>query len=124
VNKLSGWTSEQIVGLTLARGLGRGRANVLASPRRCDAVCVSAWRLLNYQLPGTRFIATEEQVNKLSGYPERFAQEALGHNSKAVHRAYARKAIVELPPLSEFERRRAVFAEGQSPEPIAQVVNA
>ena len=26
------------------------------------------------------------------GYPERFAQEALGHNSKAVHRAYARKA--------------------------------
>jgi hypothetical protein len=27
-------------------------------------------------------------------YPERFAQEALGHNSKAVHRAYARKAQV------------------------------
>jgi len=27
---------------------------------------------------------------KTCGYPERFAQEALGHNSKAVHRAYAR----------------------------------
>jgi integrase len=26
------------------------------------------------------------------GYPERFAQEALGHNSNAVHRAYARKS--------------------------------
>ncbi len=25
---------------------------------------------------------------KTAGYPERFAQEALGHNSKAVHRAY------------------------------------
>src|ERR1035441_2437144 len=25
---------------------------------------------------------------KIVGYPERFAQEALGHNSKAVHRAY------------------------------------
>ena len=25
---------------------------------------------------------------KVCGYPERFAQEALGHNSKAVHRAY------------------------------------
>jgi integrase len=24
---------------------------------------------------------------KCAGYPERFAQEALGHNSKAVHRA-------------------------------------
>ena len=34
---------------------------------------------------------------KTAGYPERFAQEALGHNSKAVHRACARKAKVELP---------------------------
>lgn len=33
---------------------------------------------------------------KTCGYPERFAQEALGHNSKAVHRAYARKAKVRL----------------------------
>jgi len=47
---------------------------------------------------------------KTAGYPERFAQEALGHNSKAVHRAYARKAKVELPPLSEYERQRTKFA--------------
>jgi hypothetical protein len=32
-----------------------------------DAVCVSAWRRLNYQLPKTRLIATKGQVNKLSG---------------------------------------------------------
>jgi integrase len=44
---------------------------------------------------------------KTSGYPERFAQEALGHKSKAVHRAYAKMARVELPPLEEYERRRA-----------------
>jgi len=31
-------------------------------------------------------------------YPERFAQLALGHNSKAVHRAYARNAQVTVPP--------------------------
>lgn len=43
---------------------------------------------------------------KQRGYPERFAQQALGHNSKAVHRAYARHAIVEIPPLSEFERQK------------------
>jgi integrase len=42
---------------------------------------------------------------KQCGYPERFAQEALGHNSKAVHRAYARKAQVVLPPLEEYERK-------------------
>ncbi len=40
---------------------------------------------------------------KVCAYPERFAQEALGHNSKAVHRAYARKAQVTLPPLERYE---------------------
>jgi integrase len=39
------------------------------------------------------------------GYPERFAQEALGHKSVAVHRAYARKAQVLLPPLEDYEKR-------------------
>jgi len=42
---------------------------------------------------------------KIAGYPERFAQIALGHNSKAVHRAYARKAQVVLPPLEEYEQK-------------------
>jgi len=42
---------------------------------------------------------------KVAGYPERFAQEALGHNSKAVHRAYAKKAQVVLPPLEDYERK-------------------
>lgn len=41
---------------------------------------------------------------KVCGYPERFAQMALGHNSKAVHRAYAKQAQVTLPPLDEYER--------------------
>lgn len=41
------------------------------------------------------------------GYPERFAQLALGHNSKAVHRAYAKKAQVTLPPLEDYERNMA-----------------
>lgn len=34
---------------------------------------------------------------KVAGYPERFAQLALGHNSKA--------AQVTLPPLEEYERK-------------------
>jgi integrase len=85
--------------------------------QRCNGLKIKGVTLHSYRY------AWAERAKK-AGYPERFAQEALGHNSKAVHRAYARKAIVELPPLSEFERRRAVFAEGQSPEPIAQVVNA
>jgi len=42
---------------------------------------------------------------KVAGYPERYAQEALGHNSKAIHRAYAKKAQVKLPSLEEYERK-------------------
>jgi integrase len=41
---------------------------------------------------------------KIAGYPERFAQLALGHGSKAVHRAYSRKAQVTLPPLEDYEK--------------------
>ena len=44
---------------------------------------------------------------KTCGYPERFAQEALGHNSKAVHRAYARKAQVIIPTLEDYEKKLA-----------------
>ena len=44
---------------------------------------------------------------KQCGYPERFAQEALGHNNKAVHRAYARRAQVKLPSLESYERQAA-----------------
>ena len=40
---------------------------------------------------------------KTAGMPERFAQEALGHNSKAVHRAYAKNALVKIPSLQEYE---------------------
>lgn len=38
-----------------------------------------------------------------AGYPERYAQRVLGQNSKAVHRAYAKKARKQLPSLEEYE---------------------
>ena len=41
------------------------------------------------------------------GMPERFAQAALGHNSKAIHRAYAKKAIIIAPSLEEYEAKAA-----------------
>jgi integrase len=42
---------------------------------------------------------------KVAGYPERFAQLALGHNSKAVHRAYSKKALVTIPALEDYENK-------------------
>jgi integrase len=48
---------------------------------------------------------------KTAGYPERFAQEALGHNSKAVHRAYAKRALMKIPSLEEYEATAAAKVE-------------
>jgi integrase len=42
---------------------------------------------------------------KVAGMPERFAQAALGHGSKAVHRAYAKKAQIIVPSLEDYEKK-------------------
>jgi hypothetical protein len=41
------------------------------------------------------------------GFPEQFAQDALEHNSKAVHRAYAKRALLKLSSLEEYEHQAA-----------------
>jgi hypothetical protein len=35
----------------------------------------------------------------------------LGHNSKAVHRAYAKRALMKIPSLEEYEKRSGTKAE-------------
>ena len=45
---------------------------------------------------------------KVVGMPERFAQAALGHNSKAIHRAYAKKAVIVAPSLEDYEKKVAL----------------
>lgn len=64
--------------------------------QRCRGLGIEGVSLHSYRY------AWAERARK-SGYPERFAQEALGHNSKAVHRAYAKKAKVIIPTLESFE---------------------
>jgi hypothetical protein len=44
------------------------------------------------------------RCDKGDQFPERFAQQALGHNSKAVHRAYAKHAEVTVPSLDDWEK--------------------
>lgn len=67
---------------------------------------------------------------KTAGYPERFVQMALGHNSKAVHRAYAKKAQVILPLLEEYEQKIVPFngvktsnSQAQQEQATAQAIN-
>ena len=67
--------------------------------RRCKLLRIEGISLHSYRY------AWAERA-KTCGYPERFAQAALGHNSKAVHRAYAKKAYVLIPSLENTRRKQ------------------
>ena len=64
--------------------------------QRCDGLNIKGVTLHSYRY------AWAERA-RTAGYPERFAQEALGHQSRAVHRAYAKKAKVIAPSLESYE---------------------
>jgi integrase len=72
--------------------------------RRCKLLKITGISLHSYRY------AWAERA-KTCGYPERFAQAALGHNSKAVHRAYAKRALMKLPSLEEYEQKAAAKLE-------------
>ena len=79
--------------------LSRVRANDRATEfrSRCRQLGIQGVTLHSYRY------AWAERA-KTVGYPERFAQEALGHNSKAVHRAYAKRALMKIPSLEDYEQ--------------------
>ena len=65
--------------------------------QRCDGLGISGVSLHSY-----RYAWVERALK--CGFPELFAQQALGHNSKAVHRAYAKHAEVTVPSLADWEK--------------------
>jgi integrase len=65
--------------------------------RRCRVAGVAGVSLHSYRHAWA-------QRAKACGHPQRFAQEALGHNSRAVHEAYAKGALVILPALEGYEQ--------------------
>jgi integrase len=65
--------------------------------RRCRVAEVNGVSLHSYRHAWA-------QRAKACGYPQRFAQEALGHNSRAVHEAYAKGALIILPSLDQYEQ--------------------
>ena len=83
----------------------------IAFARRCRLVGVAGVSLHCYRY------AWAERA-KTAGYPERFAQEALGHKSKAVHHAYASHAHVQLPALEDFEKARAESRNDPNENPV------
>ena len=79
--------------------------------QRCDGLGISGVTLHSY-----RYSWAERASS--AGYPERFAQTALGHGSKAVARAYARNAEVKLPSLEGYGAQPNIVSETR-PEPAA-----
>jgi integrase len=68
--------------------------------QRCQGLGISGITLHSYRY------GWAERARK-AHYPQRCAQEALGHQSAAVHRAYAKNAVVTIPSLDEWEERIA-----------------
>jgi integrase len=77
--------------------------------RKASTLLVLAVQLTGVTLHSYRYAWAERA--KTVGYPERFAQEALGHNSNAVHRAYAKRALMKIPSLEDYEQRAAMKPE-------------
>ena len=79
--------------------------------QRCAGLGITGVTLHSYRC------AWAERALKC-GFPERFAQQALGCNSKAVHRAYAKYAEVTVPSLDDREKdwrdnpQRSVHTKG------------
>jgi integrase len=82
--------------------------------RRCRLAKVAGVSLHSYRY------AWAERA-RACGYPERFAQQALGHNSKAVHHAYSKHADVTVPSLDDWERRWREDPRGQGAARVVAV---
>jgi integrase len=67
--------------------------------QRCQGLGIEGVTLHSY-----RYSWAERAAQ--AGMPERYAQAALGHGSRAVHRAYAKQAVVMTPCLEELTTLR------------------
>jgi len=87
--------------------------------QRCQGLKISGVTLHSY-----RYSWAERAAE--AGYPERFAMQALGHASKAVHRVYARKAKSKIPSLETFQaeaREKIIPFVPESIAPLADLQN-
>jgi hypothetical protein len=75
----------------------------VCGPRRTRFVA-APWNTSTESNDGTQLLG-RELFNPWAPMPERFAQQALGHSSKAFVRAYSRKARVVVPSLEDYEAK-------------------
>lgn len=85
--------------------------------QRCDGLGIHGVTLHSYRYAWA-------QRAKAAGYPERWAQQALGHASKAVHRAYAKNADIQLPSLEVYEAKVIPFDNTTLQQPANEAIPA
>ena len=101
-----------LVGVCSFVSLSVGRATEFK--QRCDGLGIQGVSLHSYRY------AWAERALKC-GYPERFAQQALGHNSKAVHHAYSKHAEVTVPSLDDWEKQWQKNPQGMDKPKVVAV---
>ncbi|MDB6016342.1 MAG: hypothetical protein JWR19_831 [Pedosphaera sp.] len=84
--------------------------------RRCRLLGIAGISLHSFRYSWAERAST-------AGYPERWAQAALGHNSRAVHQSYARRAKVICPPLDQYENKVIPLAVRTNPQVDAAVAS-
>jgi len=94
----------------LAKVKAKDRANEFR--QRCHGLGIRGVTLHSYRY------SWAERARK-SGYPRREAEEALGHNSRAVHIAYGQRALVKVSSLEDYEDVAA--KKNLNPEKAAQL---
>lgn len=100
---------------TIARTDNKARAAEFC--RRLRTVKVSGISLHSYRYAWA-------QRARVAGYPERFAQAALGHKSRAVHQEYSRDAVVTCPALDEWQRQQENIIRLNQEPPAKEVKSA
>ncbi len=74
--------------------------------RRCKVAKVIGVSLHSYRYAWA-------QRARVNGYPIRWAQNALGHNSRAVHLAYAKGVVAICPSLEDYENNHSAAARSK-----------
>jgi integrase len=82
--------------------------------QRCEGLKIKGVSLHSY-----RYAWAERALQ--CGYPERFAQQARGDNSKAVHHAYSKHAEVTVPSLDDREKQWKKNPQGMEKPKVVSV---
>ena len=97
----AGWLFPDIANRESSKLKGDSNQRAAEFSRRCRLLQIKGISLHSYRYAWAGRAAQ-------AGYPQRYAQAALGHASAAVHNEYSKHAMVTVPALEEYEDPKIV----------------